>query len=275
MAVVELRDASMRFGPRTLFERLDLELEAGEFLAVLGPNGAGKTTLLRILLGLTRLSSGAVEIDGRPPRRGSHNVGYVPQQHAFDRDLPIRGRDLVRFGLDGHRRGLPFGSTASRARVDAALRSVGAEGYADAPIGLLSGGEQQRLRIAQALISEPKVLLCDEPLLSLDLSHQQEVSELIDTRRADTGCAVVFVTHEINPILPYVDRVLYLAGGKCAVGAPDEVLTSEGLSALYGTEIDVVNVRGRIIVVGSDDAAPTEPGGHHHHHDDHHGTGSH
>ena len=255
MAVVVLRDASMRFGARTLFEHLDLELAPGEFLAVLGPNGAGKTTLLRVLLGLTPLSSGAVEIDGRPPRRGSHDVGYVPQQRAFDRDLPIRGRDLVRFGLDGHRRGLPFGTRVRAARrVDAAIRSVGAERYADAPIGLLSGGEQQRLRIAQALIGDPKVLLCDEPLLSLDLSHQQEVSELIDARRREAGCGVVFVTHEINPILPYVDRVLYLAGGQCAVGTPDEVLTSAGLSELYGTEIDVLNVRGRIIVVGSDDA---------------------
>jgi zinc/manganese transport system ATP-binding protein len=269
VAIVRLRDASMRFDTRVLFEHLDLDVAPGEFLAVLGPNGSGKTTLLRILLGLTRMSSGDVEIDGRAPRRGSHDVGYVPQQRAFDRDLPIRGRDLVRFGLDGHRRGLPFGTARSRARVDDAIASVGAERYADAPIGLLSGGEQQRLRIAQALIGDPKVLLCDEPLLSLDFAHQQAVSELIDARRRDCGTAVVFVTHEINPILPYVDRVLYLVGGRWAVGTPDEVLTSAGLSDLYGTDIDVLNLRGRIIVVGSDETAPTEPGGHHHHHHDH------
>jgi len=259
----------MRFGPRPLFEHLDLDIEPGEFLAVLGPNGSGKTTLLRILLGLTRLTSGAVEIDGRAPKRGSHDVGYVPQQRAFDRDLPIRGRDLVRFGLDGHRRGLPLRSPRRRRLVDAAIGSVGGESYADAPIGLLSGGEQQRLRIAQALVGDPRVLLCDEPLLSLDLSHQQAVSGLIDARRREADTAVVFVTHEINPILPYVDRVLYLVGGRWAIGTPAEVLTSEGLSDLYGTEIDVLNVRGRIIVVGSDESAPTEPGGHHHHHHDH------
>ncbi len=280
---VTLRDASMGFADRTLFEHLDLDIAAGEFVAVLGPNGAGKTTLLRILLGLTHLSSGAVKIDGRAPRRGSHDVGYVPQQRAFDRDLPIRGRDLVRFGLDGHRRGLPFTSASTRARVDAAIRSVGAGGYADASIGMLSGGEQQRLRIAQALIGDPKVLLCDEPLLSLDLSHQQAVSELIDARRAASGTAVVFVTHEINPILPYVDRVLYLVAGRWAIGTPDEVLTTAVLSDLYGIEVDVLNVRGRIIVVGSEDTALTEPGGHHHHHHDAagphdaagHGSGSH
>jgi zinc/manganese transport system ATP-binding protein len=273
LPVVHLRDASMAYGARSLFEHLDLEVAPGEFLAVLGPNGSGKTTLLRILLGLTRLSAGTAEVNGRAPRRGSSDLGYVPQQRAFDPDLPIRGRDLVRFGLDGHRRGLPFENRRSRARVDDAIRSVGAERYAGAPIGLLSGGEQQRLRIAQALIGDPKVLLCDEPLLSLDLSHQQAVSELIDARRRASDTAVVFVTHEINPILPYVDRVLYLVGGRCAVGTPAEVLTSAGLSDLYGTDIDVIEVRGRIIVVGSDESTPTEPGGHHHHHHDHHGIG--
>jgi zinc/manganese transport system ATP-binding protein len=196
-------------------------------------------------------------------------VGYVPQQRAFDSDLPIRGRDLVRFGLDGHRRGLPLETARSRARVAAAIRSVGAERYADAPIGMLSGGEQQRLRIAQALTGDPKVLLCDEPLLSLDLSHQQIVSELIDRRRRQAATAVVFVTHEINPILPYVDRVLYLVGGRWRIGAPDDVLTSDGLSELFGTDVDVIRVRDRIIVVGSDESTPTEPGGHHHHHHDH------
>jgi zinc/manganese transport system ATP-binding protein len=276
MTLIRLRNATMRYGDRLLFEDLDLDVDPGEFIAVLGPNGSGKTTLLRILLGLTRLSSGTAEIDGRPPRRGASDVGYVPQQRAFETDLPIRGRDLVRFGLDGHRRGLPFETARSRARVDAAIRSVGAEHYADAPIGTLSGGEQQRLRIAQALTGDPKVMLCDEPLLSLDLSYQQTVSELIDRRRRDAGTAVVFVTHEINPILPYVDRVLYLVGGRWRIGAPDDVLTSAGLTELFGTDVDVVRVRDRIIVVGSDESAPTEPGGHsHHHHDhDHHPHGS-
>jgi len=266
VAVIELRDASMRFGDKVLFEHLDVAVTPGEFLAVLGPNGSGKTTLLRVLLGLLRLSGGEVEIDGRAPKRGSHDVGYVPQQHAFDRDLPIRGRDLVRFGLDGHRRGLPLANRRHRALVDDAIRSVGAESYAGAPLGRLSGGEQQRLRIAQALVGDPEVLLCDEPLLSLDLSHQQSVSELIDARRRAAGTAIVFVTHEINPILPFVDRVLYLVGGRCAIGTPAEVLTSAGLSDLYATDVDVINVRGRIIVVGSGEATPTEPGGHHHHH---------
>jgi zinc/manganese transport system ATP-binding protein len=265
----QLVDATLRFGHRTLFEHLDLAVERAEFVAVLGPNGAGKTTLIKVLLGVLPLTSGTVEVGGVPPRAGSHRVGYVPQQRAFDRDLPVRGRDLVRFGLDGHRPGVPLPLRATRSRVAAAIDAVGANEYADAPIGLLSGGEQQRLRIAQALVGEPELLLCDEPLLSLDLSQQRAVSALIDDRRRSAGTAVVFVTHEINPILQYVDRVLYLVGGRWAVGTPHEVLTSERLSALYDTPVDVVNLRGRIVVVGSDDSGPTEPhGAHHHIHDE-------
>ncbi len=256
----------MRFGDRTVFEHLDLDVPPGEFLAILGPNGSGKTTMLRVLLGLVRLSDGVAEVGGEPPGRRNGEIGYIPQQHAFDRDLPIRGRDLVQFGIDGHRRGLPVPSRRVRARVSDAIDAVGAGAYADAPIGTLSGGEQQRLRVAQALVTDPELLLCDEPLLSLDLAQQGVVSGLINARRVDAGTAVLFVTHDINPILPYVDRVLYLVDGRWAIGAPDEVLTGERLSELYGTEVDVLKVRGRIVVVGSDELAVTEPHSHHHHH---------
>ena len=170
---VRLRDATLRFGEREVWGGLDLDVAPGEFLAVLGPNGSGKTSLLRVLLGLYRLERGTVEVCGREPRRGSRLVGYIPQQKAFDRDVPVRGRDLVRMGFDGHRWGFGRFGDAARAEVDRAIAAVGASDYADAPLGLLSGGEQQRLRIAQALLGDPQVLLCDEPLLSLDLRHQQ------------------------------------------------------------------------------------------------------
>ena len=263
---VELRHAALRLGPRTLWSDLDLKVERGEFLAVLGPNGAGKTTLLQVLLGLVPLSAGSVRVNGAPPRRGDHEVGYVPQQRAFDRSVPIRGRDLVRFGADGHRWGFPLRSAQIRGRVDQVLESVGAAGYADAPVGLLSGGEQQRLRIAQALLGEPALLLCDEPLLALDLASQHAVTTLIDERRRAAGTPVVFVTHDINPVLPYVDRILYLVRGRWAVGAPAEILTSARLSALYDIDVDVVRVRGRYLVVSADDDLITEPGGHPHAH---------
>lgn len=265
-STVELRRASLRFGGRTLWSDLDLAVRPGEFLAVLGPNGAGKTSLLKVLLGLQGLSAGTVEVGGREPRRGSSAVGYVPQQKSFDPDLPLRGRDLVRLGLDGHRWGVSWRNRGVREQVARVIDEVDAADYADAPIGLLSGGEQQRLRIAQALLGDPAVLLCDEPLLSLDLNHQRAVSELIDTRRRVAGTSVVFVTHEVNPVLSMVDRILYLVGGRWAVGTPDEVMTSERLSELYGTQVDVLRVRGRVVVVGAPDAAHGEPGGHHHHH---------
>ena len=258
MKLVELDQATLRFGERVLWSDLDLTIERGEFVAVLGPNGAGKTTLLRVLLGLERLSAGGARVLGRAPRRGDASVGYVPQQRAFDVDLPLRGRDLVRLGLDGHRWGLPVRRTHARRRVEEALEQVDAVGYADAPVGMLSGGERQRLHIAQALLGDPSLLLCDEPLLSLDLRHQQEVAAMIDRRRRQTGTGVVFVTHEINPILSMVDRILFLVGGRWAIGAPDEVLTSETMSELYGSQIDVLRVRGRVVVVGGSGAGHDE-----------------
>src|SRR3954454_12890190 len=262
-AVAELRDAAIRLGGRTLWEGLNLSVQPGEFVAVLGPNGAGKTTLLKVLLGLVELSAGSASVAGLPPREGRDRVGYVPQLRAFDRELPLRGRDLVRLGFDGHRHALARGDGDAGAAVAAALEAGGAPPSADAPIGLLWGGEQRRLRIAQALLGSPPLLLCDEPLLSLDPSHQHEVTALLDRRRREDDSAVVFVTHEINPVLPYVDRVLYLAGGRWAVGTADEVFTSTRLSELYGTRIDVVHLRDRIVVQGADGELETC---HHHVH---------
>jgi zinc/manganese transport system ATP-binding protein len=263
---ISLRHATLRLGGRTLWDGLSLDVAAGEFLAVLGPNGSGKTSLLRVLLGLQHLSAGSVEVCGSTPRRGSSIVGYIPQQRSFDRDLPLRGQDLVRLGLDGHRWGVGLPARGDRRRrVADVIGAVGAAGYAGSPLGILSGGEQQRLRIAQALLGDPRVLLCDEPLLSLDLQHQQAVSGLIDARRRGADTSVVFVSHEVNPILSMVDRVLYLVGGRWAVGTPDEIMTSERLSALYGTDIDVLRVRGRIVVVGASDETHGETGGDHRH----------
>ena len=253
MSVVRVDDLALRFGERTLFEELSFELERGELLAVLGPNGTGKTSLIRILLGQLAPSAGRVVVEGCPPRERCHRIGYVPQQRVFDRDVVLRGRDLVQLGLDGHRWGFGRLSSDGRARVDASLAEVGAEAYADSPIGRLSGGEQQRLRVAQALVADPVLILADEPLLSLDLAHQRGVIDLLDARRESAGTPVVFVTHDVNPVLHTVDRVLYLAPGSWAIGTPDEVLTSQTLSSLYGTEVDVLNVRGRVVVVGTPD----------------------
>ena len=263
--VVSAVDLRLSFGARLLWEGLNFELRRGELLAVLGPNGTGKTSLLRIMLGLLPPSDGRIEIEGAPPAEQRSRIGYVPQQRVFERDLPVRGRDLVRFGLDGHRWGLGRLSAGDLKRIDRVLAEVGAAGYADAPIGRLSGGEQQRLRIAQALVADPALVLADEPLLSLDLAYQRVIVGLLDERRRQAGTPVVFVTHDINPVLPTVDRVLYLAPGAWAIGKPDDVLTSETLSRLYDTDVDVLRVRGRIVVVGT----PDDQHVHHLHEDGH------
>ncbi|MFE7766478.1 metal ABC transporter ATP-binding protein [Streptomyces sp. NPDC057438] len=258
-AVVSLRGAALAYGDRVLWQGLDLDVRPGEFLAVLGPNGSGKTSFVRALLGQRQLSAGTLTVLGRPPRNGSRHIGYVPQQATLSAHAMLRARDLVRFGIDGHGFGLRLRTGAVRQRVDEVLESVGAAAYADVPVGLLSGGERQRVRIGQALATDPRILLCDEPLLSLDLHHQRAVTELVAARRRSHGTAVIFVTHEINPVLGLVDRVLYLARGGYRIGTPDEVLTSEALSQLYGTQVDVVRVRNRITVMGVPDEVAEPP----------------
>jgi zinc/manganese transport system ATP-binding protein len=257
---VQLAGVAAGYPGRVLWRDLDLVIEPGEFLAVLGGNGTGKTTLLKLLLGLMRPLAGSVTVLGEEPSRGDRRVGYVPQHAAFDPDVPVRGVDLVRLGADGQRFGPRRVSTDIRSKVTASLAAVGASSYSGVPVGLLSGGEQQRLRIASAVVNDPALVLADEPLLSLDLASQQQVADVLDERRRAVGAAVVVVTHDVNPVLRHVDRVLYLAAGRWAAGTPDEVLTSERLSALYGVDVDVVRVRNHVVIVG----APDEATGPHH-----------
>ena len=252
--VVDLRGGCLAFGDRVLWDQLDLAVHAGEFIAVLGPNGTGKTSLLKVLLGQLPLSAGTVTVAGNPVTEGSDLIGYVPQHRAVQPGLPLRGGDLVGLGLDGHRWGVaslrPAERWRRRAAVQTALRQVNADRLATVPVGVMSGGELQRVRIAQALASDPVLLLCDEPLLNLDPANARLVSALIDQRRRDADTAVLFVTHEVNPVLPFVDRVLYLVDGRFRVGTVDDVMTSGTLSELYRADIQVVKVHGRYVVVG-------------------------
>lgn len=251
---VSLRGARLAFGDRVLWDHLDLSVARGEFIAVLGPNGSGKTSLLKVLLGQLSLSAGVALVDGKPMTTGSERIGYVPQHHPMDREVMLRGRDLVRLGVDGHRwGGIPLrGADRARRRaaVREALRRVNGEHLADVRVGVMSGGELQRMRIAQALVSDPMLLLCDEPLLALDPANAKLVSALIDRRRRDAATTVIVVTHDVNAILPYVDRLIYLVDGRFRIGTVEQVMTTETLSTLYQADIQVVKVKDRYVVVG-------------------------
>jgi zinc/manganese transport system ATP-binding protein len=263
--VLEIADAALHRGDRELWSGLDLTVNPGEFIAVLGPSGSGKTTLLRSILGLQPLSSGTIRVAGEPVHRGNSRIGYIPQQRSLAPDTSMRARDLVALGVQGSRFGFPIPHRGDRATVDRLLESVGASHFADRRVGLLSGGEQQRLRVGQALADEPALLLCDEPLSNLDLANQLAVSDIIDRQRREREAAVLFVTHDINPILGRVDRILYIAGGRFLLGTPDEVLQTRVLTELYGTPVFVLRAGDRLVVVGVPDAEPHHDHGEHEH----------
>ena len=257
MTAVELVGAEARIGSATIWRDVSVTIELGRFVAVLGPNGAGKSTLVRAILGLQPLAAGSATVLGRPPGAANDRIGYLPQRRSFDESTRIRGIDLVRLGLDGARWGLPLPGARSRAtarRVDEVVALVDASAYARKPIAELSGGEQQRLLIAQALARRPRLLLLDEPLDSLDLPNQAGVAALVRHICTEEDVAVLLVAHDVNPIVGYLDGVVYLAGGTAVQGTPEAVIASETLSALYGVPIEVLRASdGRLVVVGAPD----------------------
>jgi zinc/manganese transport system ATP-binding protein len=268
---VELAGAAVRVGGTEILTGVDLAVGPGEFIAVLGPNGAGKSTLMRAILGLLPLAGGTATVLGTTPAQARPRIGYLPQRHGFDRSTRIRGLDFVQLGLDGTRWGPPFPVTPrararradERRRLNDAIAMVGASAYAHRPIGELSGGEQQRLLIAQALVRRPELLILDEPLDGLDIPNQVSVAALLRQISTAERVAVLLVAHDVNPLLGAVDRVLYLARGRAVIGAVDEVIVPTTLSTLYGAPIEVLRTHdGRLVVVGSPEAP--------HHHGERH-----
>ena len=264
-AALELSGITVDLGGRRILDEVGFTLAPGELTGLIGSNGAGKTTLLRVILGLLTPTRGTVTVSEGAGGTGGAGVGYVPQKFMLDPDMPLRGRDLVALGIDGHRLGLPRPSRARRELVQEMLAAVDAVPFADARVGRLSGGEQQRILIAHALISRPKLLLLDEPLANLDLRSAREVVSLLARIAREQQIAVLISAHEMNALLPVMDRVVYLADGRAACGTADEVVRSDVLSRLYRHRVEVLRVNGRVIVVAgdSDDAEPTHP----HHHD--------
>ncbi|HEY1457084.1 MAG TPA: metal ABC transporter ATP-binding protein [Solirubrobacteraceae bacterium] len=271
---IELRGARASMGSRPareVWSGVDLVVRAGEFVAVLGPNGSGKSTLLKAVLGLVQTAPGTVRVLGGPAGAANRQIGYLPQRHGYDSTLPIRGVDLVRLGLDGSSWGvpLPLGPRGARRRqvkerVREAIELVGASSYAHRPLGELSGGEQQRVLIAQALVRRPRILMLDEPLDSLDLPNQAAVTALVQRICRSENVAVLLVAHDVNPLLGYLDQVIYLAGGRALQGSVRDVITGPKLSELYGAQVEVLRARdGRLVVVGQ----PEAPHVHGHRHD--------
>jgi zinc/manganese transport system ATP-binding protein len=263
-AVVSLDGARVERDHRTVWRDVDLAIEPGEFVAILGPNGVGKSTLLSVILGVLPLAAGRATVLGATPGTHNHQIGYLPQRRHFDASLRVRGVDIVALGLDGDHWGFPVARPSTRRarnrRVEELVDLVDARDYAYKPIGECSGGEQQRLLIAQALAREPSLLLLDEPLDSLDLGNQASVAALIGRLSRERGITVMIVAHDVNPILPYLDRVVYLGRGGAVCGAPDAVITSETLSRLYDAPIEVLHATdGRLVVVGQPDVAPFHP----------------
>lgn len=247
--ILAVENISVRLSGRCILDQVSFRISAGEFVGMIGSNGAGKTTLLRVILGLLAPTAGRVVVGGRPRSRRNPLIGYVPQKIALDPDMPLRARDLVGLGLDGHRFGIPMPSAVRNRLVDDLLEAVDATSFADARVGNLSGGEQQRVMIAHALMSGPRLLLLDEPLANLDIRSGQEIVSLLARIAVEQQVAVLLSAHDMNPLLPVMDRIVYLAAGRAATGTTDQVVRTETLSALYGQRVEVIRVAGRILVV--------------------------
>jgi zinc/manganese transport system ATP-binding protein len=249
MAILDVDGVSVWLSGREVLHDVRFRVMPGEFTGLIGSNGAGKTTLFRVILGLQASNAGSVLVGGRPLTRRNPIIGYVPQKVFLDPDMPLRARDVVGLGLDGHRLGIPLAWGRRRQAVDAMLDAVDARYFADARVGNLSGGEQQRVLIAHALISRPRLLLLDEPLANLDIRAEGEVVALLARIAREQRIAVLISAHDVNPLLPVMDRLVYVAAGKTASGTTAEVIRAEVLSALYGQHVDVLRVHGRILVV--------------------------
>ncbi len=271
--VLTLAGVTLELGERTILRDANFAINQGEFIGVLGPNGAGKTTLMRAVLGLVPASHGAIRVLGEPVMRGNPSIGYMPQTRTALATRRVRGRDFVAMAADGYRWGLPRASAQTREDVERVLDLVGGVALANRPLSDLSGGERQRLLLAQCLLGNPKLLLLDEPLISLDPHHQRGVVELVRRVQRELGIAVLFSAHELNPLLNALDRVLYLGNGVAALGSVDEVITPPVLSRLYGSPIDVMRVKGRIFVMSGDVEVEKHDHGHEHDHDHGHDHG--
>ncbi|HEX5516075.1 MAG TPA: ABC transporter ATP-binding protein [Pseudolabrys sp.] len=269
MSAVAFEHVTLQLGGRAVLSDVSFEIQAGEFIGVLGPNGAGKTTLMRAILGLLAPGAGRIKVFGQLPECGNPAIGYLPQLRTVLPDLRIRGRDVIAGSLNGERWGLALSSRRDRLMVEETLEAVGAHELANRPLAEMSGGERQRLLLAQALIGSPRLLLLDEPLISLDARRQEIAIDVVRRVCRERKITVLFSAHELNQLLGTLDRVLYLGNGHAVLGSVEEVVTAPILSKLFGTEIQVLRAEGHIFVMSR--GLDVERTDHLHDHDHDHG----
>lgn len=238
-AAVALRGVSARRGGHLIWSDADFEVPTGSFTAVIGANGSGKSTLTQIVLGLLPPAAGTVEVFGAPARRGNPAIGLVPQNHTLYNAAEVRCRDLVKLSTQGTRWGFGLRDSGQAAAVESALAAVGATDFAASRLGSTSGGQQQRISIAAALVTKPNLLILDEPLAGLDLAGQVELVELVHHINHDRGVTVLFVTHDLNPVLDHIDSAIYIVDQRPRFAPVAQITDPKLLTRLYGTAVQV------------------------------------
>jgi zinc/manganese transport system ATP-binding protein len=248
--IITAENLAAGYRNNTVWRDASFTINRGEFVAIIGPNGAGKTTLFRLLLGLQPPLSGTIRVFDVQPRRGNPQIGYVPQRHGIDSEMNIESLELVRLAFSGKQWGFSI-SKKDRNAASEALNAVGSSTLAHRPLNALSGGELQRIFLAEALVSNPELLLLDEPLSNLDMRREKDLLQLVNNVVRSRNVTALLIAHNINPLLPFLDKVVFVANGRVATGDPEKVLTSEALTALYGSPIEVLHdSKGNVAIIG-------------------------
>ena len=275
IACIEFNDAGVSRGVRTIWQHGSFCIPQGSVTAIVGTNGAGKTTMMKAELGLIPTTHGSITVLGRPAGAMNHRIGYVPQSYASDIESNITAEQSVLLGLTGTRFGIHPITREQKDKVQDALEFVGMRNKSKYRLSELSGGLRQRVAIAQALVSDPQLLMLDEPLANLDLASQRATVHVLAKLNHELGMTIQVVAHDLNMLLPILTGAVYLLDGHPHYAGMNEVLDSKLLTHLYGTTVQVITTpQGDMFVTPSEDEpgdaavdthAPEEVARFHHH----------